>query len=125
MEHIYAKRLFLALNWPFLRKHDNPIPSINFHDSLVKKTMCYSQIHKSHIHSIKNLKFTKFQGFNPIKIGHKDPNSVKIRVGCWDPKRTNIKYVLYLLRHTKNFGSSAGWTANSARLLDIKTEVGA
>ena len=71
IEHIYAKRLFLAMNRPFLRKHDNSTPSIDFHESLLKKTMCYSQIHKSHIHSIKNLKFTKFQGFNPIRIGHK------------------------------------------------------
>ena len=71
VEYIYAKWLFLTLNWPFLRKHDNPTPSINFHESLVKKTMCYSQIHKSHIDSITNLKLTKFQGFNPIKIRHK------------------------------------------------------
>jgi hypothetical protein len=48
---------------------------------------------------------------------------VKIRMGCKDPKRINIKYVLYLIRHHPILGLQLPSDANSARLLDIKTEV--
>ena len=37
--------------------------------------------------------------------------------------RIDVKYVLYSIRHTPNFGSRQLKTANSARLLDIKMEV--
>ena len=44
-------------------------------------------------------------------------------MACYDPKRINIKYVLYLIRQAPNFRSRQLKTANSVRLLDIKTEV--
>ena len=53
-----------------------------------------------------------------------DPNSGEDKGGLLGPK-TDKYNVCYLLARThKTFESSAGWTANSARLLDIKTEVG-
>ena len=39
-----------------------------------------------------------------------------------DPKRINIKYALYLIRHHPILGLQLPSTANSAKLLDIKTE---
>ena len=54
-----------------------------------------------------------------------DPNLGEDKGGLLVPKKDKYEvYVLYLLTH-KIFGSSVGWTANSTRLLDIKTEVGA
>ena len=44
-------------------------------------------------------------------------------MACYDPKRINIKYDLYLIRQAPNFRSRQLKTANSVRLLDIKTEV--
>ena len=43
--------------------------------------------------------------------------------GCQDPKRINIKYVLYLIRHHPILGLQLPSAANSARILDIKTDV--
>ena len=52
-----------------------------------------------------------------------DPNLGEDKGRLLEPKKAKYKYVLYLIRHTPNFGSRQLKTANSARLLDIKMEV--
>ena len=52
-----------------------------------------------------------------------DPNLGEDKDGLLGPKRINIKYVLYLIRHHPILGLQLPSAANSAKLLDIKTEV--
>jgi hypothetical protein len=52
-----------------------------------------------------------------------EPNLGEDKGGLLGPKKDKYKVCSLLDNTHTNFGSSAAWTANSAKLLDIKTEV--